>query len=208
MRRLAEVLPDDVCLILVTDAGFRAPWFRAVEPISWHWLARLRNTTYVTSDHASDKPSLRVSCKSLYALARRTPRDLGLMHVVSSHPLACRMVLHAKPAKGRKDRNRRGVPARNSTSRKSAQRESEPWLLQASPALALGARRIVALCTRRMQIELSFRDLKPHRYGQAFEDGLTRKGKRIEAPLLLSALAASATWLVGMACEAWVLING
>ena len=201
LQRLAEVLPAHVCPILVTDAGFRAPWFRAVDAMGWHWLGRLRNTTYVKFDHTSDEPSSWVSCKSLYALARRAPRDLGVMHVVRSQPLACRMVLHAKPPKGRKDRNRRGVPARNSYSRKSAQRESEPWLLQASPALVLGARQIVALYTRRMQIELSFRDLKSHRYGQAFEDSLTRKGKRIEVLLLLSALAAFATWLVGMACE-------
>ena len=53
-----------------------------------------------------------------------------------------------------------------------------------------------------MQVELSLRDLKSHRYGQAFEDSLTRKGPRIKVLLLLSALAAFATWLVGMACEA------
>ena len=52
-----------------------------------------------------------------------------------------------------------------------------------------------------MQIELSFRDLKSHRYGQGFEDSLTRKGARIEVLLLLSAMAAFASWLVGMACE-------
>lgn len=39
------------------------------------------------------------------------------------------------------------------------------------------------------------------RYGQGFEDSLTRKGARIEVLLLLSALAAFASWLVGMACE-------
>ena len=99
-------------------------------------------------------------------------------------------------------RNRQGVPARNSNSRKNAKREREPWLLMASPELKLSARQLVALYARRMQIELSFRDLKSHRYGQAFEDSLTRKGPRIEVLLLLSALAAFATWLVGMACEA------
>ena len=90
----------------------------------------------------------------------------------------------------------------NSNSRKNAQREREPWLLMASPSLTLSARQLVTLYARRMQIELSFRDLKSHRYGQAFEDSLTRKGPRIEVLLLLSALAAFATWLVGMACEA------
>ena len=90
----------------------------------------------------------------------------------------------------------------NSNSRKNAQREREPWLLMASPSLTLSARQLVTLYARRMQIELSFRDLKSHRYGQAFEDSLTRKGPRIEVLLLLSALAAFAAWLVGMACEA------
>jgi hypothetical protein len=84
--------------------------------------------------------------------------------------------------------------------RKSAQREREPWIPMAS--LELSMRPGVGLYARRMQIELSFRDLKSHRYGQGFEDSLTRKGARIEVLLLLSTLAAFAPWLVGMACEA------
>jgi hypothetical protein len=129
-------------------------------------------------------------------------RDFGLMDVTRSQPFRARVVLHGKPPKGRKDRNRRGAPARNSNSRKSAQREREPWILMASPGLELSMRQVVTIYTRRMQIELSFRDLKSHRYGQGFEDSLTRKGARIEVLLLLSTLAAFATWLVGMACEA------
>jgi hypothetical protein len=202
LQRLAEVLPDDVCPIVVTDAGFRAPWFRAVEALGWHWLGRLRNTTYLKPFEAPNEPSQWVSCKAMYALTKQAPRDFGLMQIVRSAPLTARVVLHAKPPKGRKHRNQRGVPARNSYSRKNAQREREPWLLMASPSLSLNAHQLVTLYARRMQIELSFRDLKSHRYGQAFEDSLTRKGERIEILLLLSALAALATWLVGMACEA------
>ncbi len=76
-------------------------------------------------------------------------------------------------------------------------------LLLASPGLAhLSARQLVALYARRMQIEVSFRDLKSHRYGQGFEDSLTRSGPRIEILLLVNALAAFASWLAGLACEA------
>jgi hypothetical protein len=201
LQRLAQLLPEDACPILITDAGFRAPWFRAVEALGWQWLGRLRHRTHVTPIDASDEPSQWVSCKAMYELATRTPRDFGLMHTVRAEPLAARVVLHAKPPKGRKHRNRQGVPARNSNSRKNAQRESEPWLLVASPSLALSARQLITLYGRRMQIELSFRDLKSHRYGHGFEDSLTRKGARIEALLLLSAMAAFASWLVGMVCE-------
>lgn len=199
LQRLADVLPEGVVPVLVTDAGFRGPWFRAVEAMGWQWLGRLRNTTYLKP---SDDPSPWVSCKSMYTLAKRAPHDFGLMDVARSVPLTARVVLHAKPLQGRKHHNQQGVPARNSYSRQHARREQEPWLLMASPNLKLSARQLVALYARRMQIELSFRDLKSHRYGQAFEDSLTRKGPRIEVLLLLSTLATFATWLVGMACEA------
>jgi hypothetical protein len=111
-------------------------------------------------------------------------------------------VLHGNPPKGRKDRNRQGVPAHNSNSCKSAKREREPWILIASPQLKLSRRQVATLYARRMQIELSFRDPKSHRYGQGFEDSLTRTGAHIEALLLLRTLAAFVTWLVGMVGEA------
>ncbi|TAL90416.1 MAG: IS4 family transposase, partial [Rhodanobacter sp.] len=47
LQRLATVIPEGVQPILVTDAGFRAPWFRAVEAMGWHWLGRLRHRTLV-----------------------------------------------------------------------------------------------------------------------------------------------------------------
>jgi hypothetical protein len=187
--------------ILVTDAGFRGPWFRAVEAMGWQWLGRLRNTTYLKPVDVPDEPDEWVTCKAMYGLATRGPRDFGAMEIARSKPLTSRVVLHAKPPKGRKHRNRQGAPARNSNSRKNAQRESEPWLLVASPSLKISVRQLIALYGRRMQVELSFRDLKSHRYGQGFEDSLTRKGARIEVLLLLSAMAAFASWLVGMACE-------
>lgn len=130
------------------------------------------------------------------------PRDLGVMDTVRAKPWRCRIVVHAKPAKGRKQRNRQGMPSRTKKSKQNAAREREPWLLVASPALChLSARQLVVLYARRMQIELSFRDLKSHRYGQAFEDSLTRKDKRIEVLLLLHTMAVFASWLVGMSCE-------
>jgi hypothetical protein len=75
-------------------------------------------------------------------------------------------------------------------------------LLVASPGLELNPRQIVALYTRRMQIELSFRDLKSHRYGSAFKDSLTRSGQRIAILLLVHALANFPGWLAGMAGRA------
>jgi hypothetical protein len=52
-----------------------------------------------------------------------------------------------------------------------------------------------------MQIEGSFRDLKSHRYGAAFEDVLNRQGPRLSILLILKTLASFACWLAGMASE-------
>ena len=78
----------------------------------------------------------------------------------------------------------------------------EHGIMLATPGFAgLSWAQLIKLYGRRVQIELSVRDLKSHGYGNACEDGLTRKGKRIEILLLLQALATFACWLFGMACE-------
>lgn len=205
LRRLQTLVPPSVRPVLVTDAGFRTPWFRAVSEMGWYWAGRLRHTTLVKPVDIPNRNEEWVPCRALHVLASAVPRDMGLMDTVRGAPWICRLVVYAKAGRGRKHRNRRDRTqiARSSASRKAAAREREPWLIVASPELTdLSARHLVTLYARRMQIELSFRDLKSHRYGQGFEDSLTRSGSRIEILLLVNALAAFASWLAGLACEA------
>ena len=44
LRELRAVLPEGLRVLIVTDAGFRVPWFRQVESYGWLWLGRIRNT--------------------------------------------------------------------------------------------------------------------------------------------------------------------
>lgn len=201
LQRLKQVVPDAAKPILVTDAGFRRPWFQAVDAIGWYWLGRLRHRTLVKPINVHGEADW-IPSRALYALLDHGTRDMGLMDTVRAHPWTCRVVLHCKQAKGRKHLNLQGKPIRGKSSRKSAAGQREPWLLVASPGLELNPRQIVTLYAKRMQIELSFRDLKSHRYGNAFEDSLTRSGQRIGILLLVHALANFASWLAGMACRA------
>ena len=208
LERLRSLIPRTVRPILVTDAGFRRPWFQAVSAMGWDWVGRLRHRTLVKPVEVVDEDEQWVPCRALYAWATVRPRDMGLMDTVRNAPWVCRAVVYRKPPRGRKHRTRFGHVARSKISLQCASREREPWLIVASPALAdLSARQLVTLYGRRMQIELSFRDLKSHRYGQGFEDSLTRSGKRIEILLLVNALAAFASWLAGLACEALDIVR-
>jgi hypothetical protein len=42
---LARLIPAGCEPIILTDAGFRSPWFGAVERRHWHWIGRIRNPT-------------------------------------------------------------------------------------------------------------------------------------------------------------------
>ena len=203
LKRLAALMPTHARPVLVTDAGFRSPWFRAVSAQGWDWVGRLRGTTLVKPVEVEDHADQWVSCRALHPSASDKPRLLPAMHINRSCPLECRLAVYRKRAKGRKHLTRHGTVARSKLSRQCAAREREPWLIVASPSLShMSARQLVTLYGRRMQIESSFRDLKSHRYGHAFENSLTRKRRRLDILLLVNALASFAQWLAGLGCEA------
>jgi hypothetical protein len=43
LMTLKTILPEGCQPIIVPDAGFRGPWFKAVEAQGWDWVGRIRN---------------------------------------------------------------------------------------------------------------------------------------------------------------------
>jgi len=202
LQRLQGLLPAGVSPIVITDAGFQNPWFRAVERLGWHWIGRVRHRTRVrlVEEHKIQHWSC---CKTLHSQASARACSLGDGQLARSNPLSCRLVLVRPPKRGRVQLTLYGTRARSRHSRAMAARAKEPWLLAVSCSLnKVSARSIVALYAKRMQIEQSFRDLKSHRYGCAFEDTLTRESQRLEMLLLIHMLATLAAWLAASAATA------
>ncbi len=199
LKHLQALLPEGVRPVLLADAGFRVPWFRAVEALGWQFVARVRHRSRVRFLDDS-QPGNWTASRSLYARATARAVSLGAAELTESKQFLCRLVLVRRRARGRVHLTRHGRRARGGHSRKMARREREPWLLAAPASLSpCSAAEIVALYAKRMQIEQSFRDLKSHRYGAAFEDSLTRDPRRLEVLLLIHALATLAAWLEGLA---------
>ena len=98
LQRLHAILPPGAPPMLITDAGFRAPWFRAVQALGWYWVGWLRHRTLVKPASLPDTAEQWISCKALYELAGTTPRDLGLMDTVRNHVTCCRCLIAARPA--------------------------------------------------------------------------------------------------------------
>lgn len=197
LKVLHAMLPAECRPIIVSDAGFRTPWFRQVESFGWDWVGRVRNRTEAALKGRAWRP-----CKSLYANASTTPKALGEAHLTHSNPIACRLVLYKGKPKGRVHLNRLGRPARNSHSRKQAAAQREPWLLATSlPQTRSLAKRVVKIYRLRMQIEEAFRDLKSTRFGLSLELHLTYQVERLQVLLLIATLALLVAWLLGKAIE-------
>src|SRR5215208_2799547 len=88
LQQLRAVLPATCAPILITDAGFRGPWFREVERHGWDWIGRVRNQIKCRPER-SPADRTWTSTKALYAGAAPTPRHLGRALLSRRQSYAC-----------------------------------------------------------------------------------------------------------------------
>ncbi|MGH8609224.1 MAG: IS4 family transposase [Gammaproteobacteria bacterium] len=198
LQTLRKMLPPDCRPIVVSDAGFRTPWFKTVETMGWDWVGRIRNRHQVQL--AGEEAW--IPCKSLYNQATSTPRALGQARLTETNPITCRLVLYKGKRKGRVHVNRLGHAARSTHNRKHAQAQREPWLLGTSLLEGFKlAEKVVKVYVLRMQIEEAFRDVKSTRFGLSLELHRSYQVERLQILLLIATLALMVAWLMGKATE-------
>jgi len=196
LERLKTMLTVDCCPIVVTDAGFRTPWFKEIESLGWDWVGRIRNTNMIKYCNNSDNNWKH--CKTTYSQATATPKYLGRVQLTRSNPLECELVIYKGKPKGRIKKNKFGERAYSSHSKKNAAKEKEPWLLASSMRVnSKLAKQVKNIYTTRMQIEETFRDVKSARFGLGFELNGTYKTKRLQILLMIVMLALFVLWILG-----------
>lgn len=189
--RLKKILPRECKPIILTDAGFRTPWFKQVYALGWDFIGRVRNREMIKV--TENKPW--VGAKSLYSEAKTSPQLLSDAVLTRSNPLKCSLVLYKSKPKGRVLLGKMGKKKRNRTSLIASKRAREPWLLASS--LTHSAENIVKLYTTRMQIEEAFRDLKCPRFGLSLYQNGTYKIARMIILVMLGSMTATFAWLLG-----------
>ncbi len=196
LQTLAQFIPAGAQPIILTDAGFRTPWFRAVTELGWDYIGRLRGTN--TNIRFGKKKAWQ-KISSLLTQRRCKTKALGEVELTKLHPWPCYLIRSRLPRKGRQLLTKSGTACKSSRSRKAQRRGSETCLLVTS--LDASAARIVRCYRQRMQIEESFRDLKCERFGDGFELSLTRLPERIANLLLIHALATFLSFLAGRSVD-------
>jgi ribosomal protein L34 len=194
LRRIHAMLPAGCTPIVMTDAGFHAPWFKAVAGLGWQFIGRIRGRNCLRLDN----DGLWIAARDLYGSARMQARDLGPGAYARTNPVEVRAVLAKRPSKGRHRLNIYGAKRTARVSARNARSAREPWLLVSSRGLAhLSAEGVVALYSQRMRIEQSFRDTKNLRFGLGLEVARSRSARRLEILLLIAHLAGFVQRLIG-----------
>jgi hypothetical protein len=195
LNNLRIVLPEGCQAIIVTDAGFGCPWFRAVEKLGFDWVSRIRSKAYYQKEEEIEWKN----CLDLYEEADNQARKIGLVKLSKRQALRCHLVLYKGEAKHRKDYGRNGECKKKTESRRCARRARDPWLLATSLDMnMLEAKEIVNIYEKRMQIEEDFRDTKSHQYGFGLRYSRTNCGKRLNVLLLIAALGSLICWLMSL----------
>jgi hypothetical protein len=199
LRRLGEVLPAGSRPIIVVDAGFKAPFFRAVQRMGWDFIGRERQHVGIKLHGRHDW----IFTKQAFAKARRSAKDLGMGILNKTHgkSFATRFVVISSPRHPNhpgKDRFRAALGGKDRRAYKRG--AHQPWLLPTS-LVALPADQIVALYAKRMQIEQIFRDLKNPRFGWSLRHARGYSAARLTVLLLIATLATLVVTLVGLTAE-------
>ncbi len=194
METLKTFVPAGIVPIIVTDAGFKNPWFELVKGLGWDYVGRVRGETHCCPQTAKKWHPV----KSLYSGATEEAEELGSYTLAKSNPMDTRLTLQKQLPQGRKDKNKDGITSKKSSqSRKHAKREDEPWLLATSLSKSqYSASQICSVYKTRMQIEESLKDLKT---GVKYKLGKTRIKHRLTVLMLIGAIAQMVLCFIGLA---------
>jgi len=198
LHQLHTLLPDGCQPIIVTDAGFKSPWFREVQALGWHSVGRVRKPHFYSVDNGQSWRCI----SHLYQQASTKITCFGQAKIARSNPFDCSLVLVKHKPKGRHAYNANGSVKRSTHSLKHAAGADDPWLLATTlPMHRQLAKQVVAIYQQRMQIEEGFRDTKSTRFGLGFEQHGSTKQGRLSILLLLTTLASIVAMLIGMTIQ-------
>ena len=195
LKTLHAMLPSNCRPIIVTDAGYKSPWFRAVRALGWDIIGRIRKPHFYSLDRGDTWQCIRY----LYTQATCRPKRFDNSQIVRSNPFACTLVLFKQKSKGRHASNPDGTRKASKRSKAHAQGAKDPWLLATTLASHRSlSKQVVAIYRQRMQIEEGFRDMKSTKFGLGYEQNKSVKKQRLTILVLLTTLASLVAILLGI----------
>lgn len=192
LARIAALLPAGARPTVVTDAGFRGPWFEKVREYGWDFVGRVRGRVAVRSEDGAWH-----DVKALWAGARRTPKALGDYELARYRPVKARLI---SVLPKRKRKKQKALPLVGRRTKRAIESSREPLIL-ATSLQASTPTEVAELYRLRWRIEMTFRDQKCSRFGLGLDAVRTKQLQRARAYVLLAVLAHYVAFILGAEAE-------
>ena len=191
-------LPEDCCPIILADAIFKTPWFKAIEEMGWYWVCRVRGNVKLSIDAEKWQRS-----SEWFSSANGKARTLGDIYYSKTTKHPCIATLYKGKKTGRIKKKLRGGKSQCTTDKYQEKKANEPWfLISYLPGnWDENPKKVVKLYKTRMQIEEAFRDTKNAKLGVSLEFANSRTPERFNILLLIGALILYILWCIGFAAE-------
>ncbi|EBM9124743.1 IS4-like element ISVsa5 family transposase, partial [Salmonella enterica subsp. enterica serovar Kentucky] len=192
---LASILPSNTTPLIVSDAGFKVPWYKSVEKLGWYWLSRVRGKVQYADLGAENwKP-----ISNLHDMSSSHSKTLGYKRLTKSNPISCQILLYKSRSKGRKNQRSTRTHCHHPSPKIYSASAKEPWILATNlPVEIRTPKQLVNIYSKRMQIEETFRDLKSPAYGLGLRHSRTSSSERFDIMLLIALMLQLTCWLAGV----------
>ncbi len=198
LNAIKYCLPEGCRPIILADAIFKTPWFKAIENMGWYWVCRVRGNVQLSIDGENWQRS-----SDWFASANSKAASLGEIYFskITKHP--CIATLYKGRKKGRIKKKLRGGKSQCSTDKYQEKKAKEPWLLISClpQKWDKNPNKVMKLYATRMQIEEAFRDTKNAKLGISLEFANSRTPERFDILLLIGALILYILWCIGFVAE-------
>lgn len=203
---LKAMIPEGKRVIIITDAGFKTPWFTQVNQLGWYFVGRVSGTINYRLD--TDKKWSPI--ETLHSCVERgETRYLGLGRLGQDSKTRIHVLFTAYwgEKKGRKNPK----PHYPDAEKRYAKMYAQPLILVSNlhqdPSVDIENNQqgvailIRELYSKRMQIEQNFRDDKSERFGFGWRFSRTKDKNKMSLLILIATIATFILWMIGFAAE-------
>ncbi|EFC9902812.1 IS4-like element ISVsa5 family transposase, partial [Escherichia coli] len=120
---LASILPSNTTPLIVSDAGFKVPWYKSVEKLGWYWLSRVRGKVQYADLGAENLKPI----SNLHDMSSSHSKTLGYKRLTKSNPISCQILLYKSRSKGRKNQRSTRTHCHHPSPKIYSASAKEPW---------------------------------------------------------------------------------
>lgn len=192
LEKLYEIIPKNIKVTIVTDAGFHRDWFVKVKSLGWEFIGRVYSKYYYKLENTNNWRKV----AQIQFPKVATPLKIGKIELGKTKiPLSCYLYTY-KNRLSRKKHKPNKYPDHEKAFSKYYR---SGWVIVSS--LNISARCLISYYKKRMQIEQNFRDIKNRDMGLGLSRNKSNSKNRAEVLYFIAMLLIIILWWIGYCGE-------